>query len=259
MSDVRLRPSFRASPPCIVNSEILLTGIARCEACGGQMRMRTGKSGRYRYYACSRKVDSGVTACSSGAVPMKELDDLVTDAICDRVLEPRRLQTMVGSLIVRNARHQDRGREELRALFAKQRNLLQQVSNLVDVMEQGGLDAMRPVQDRLAKRQDELDQLNRLIALKRRAMETPVADVSQERGAAFTVALRAKLQDTGNPAFRRAPIRLLLDRVVVGRESIRVSGPKSVLAHQISAENQLPPSMAPTLMDGWRTRQESNL
>jgi hypothetical protein len=171
----------KLTPPRIVNSEILLTGIARCEACGAQMRMRTGKGGRYRYYACSRKVDSGVTACSGGAVPMKELDDLVTDAICERVLEPRRMQTMVGSLIARNARHQDRGREELRELFARQRDLQKSVSNLVDVMEQGGLDAMQSVQDRLAKRQDELDQVNRLITFKRRVLETPIADVSPQK------------------------------------------------------------------------------
>lgn len=165
-------------PPRIVNSDILLTGIARCEACGAPMRTRTGKGGRYWYYVCSRKADLGVTGCSGGAVPMQVLDDLVMDAVCGRVLEPKRLHTMVGALMARNTRNQDREREQLRELFARQRDLLQQVSNLVDVMEQGGLEAMRSVQDRLAKRQGELDQVNRLIALKRRALETPVTDVS---------------------------------------------------------------------------------
>jgi hypothetical protein len=65
---------------------------------------------------------------------------------CERVLEPKRLLTMVGALIARNARHRDREREQLRELFAKQRDLSQQVRNLVDVMEQGGLGAMRPLQ-----------------------------------------------------------------------------------------------------------------
>jgi site-specific DNA recombinase len=149
-------------------------------------------------------------------------------------------------------------REQLRELFAKQRDLLQQVRNLVDVMEQGGLGAMRPVQDRLAKRQDELDQLNRLIALKRRVLETPVAAISPEKAAAFSAALRAKLRDTENPTFRRAYLRLMLDKVVVGKEAIRISGPKAVLAHQLSAENPLPPSLVPTLMDNWRARRDSN-
>ena len=126
-------------------------------------------------------------------------------------------------------------------------------------MEQGGLGAMRPVQDRLTKRQEELDQLNRVIALKRRALETPLADVSQEKVAAFWNALRAKLRDSENPAFRRAYLRLILDKVVVGRQSVRISSPKAVLAHRLSAENPLPPSLVPTLMDGWRTRHDSNV
>jgi DNA invertase Pin-like site-specific DNA recombinase len=248
----------KLTPPRIVNSEILLTGIARCETCGAPMRTRTGKSGRYWYYACSRKADIGATACDGGAVPMDMLDDLVTDAVCERVLEPKRLRTMIGALIARNARHQDREREQLRALFAKQRDLSHQVRNLVDVMEQGGLDAMRPVQDRYAKRQDELDQLNRLIALKRRTLEAPVAAVSQQKAAAFSAAVRAKLRDADNPSFRRAYLRLMLDKVVVGKESVRISGSKGVLAHQLSAENPLAPSLVPTLMEEWRARRDSN-
>jgi site-specific DNA recombinase len=248
----------KLTPPRIVNSEILLTGIARCATCGAPMRTRTGKGGRYWYYACSRKADAGASACGGVATPMQELDDIVTDAICERILEPKRLQAMVGSLIARNARHHDLEREQLRGLFAKQRDLLQQVSNLVDVMEQGGLDAMRPVQDRLAKRQEELDQLNGLITFKRRAMENPIADVSPQKVAAFSAALRARLLDQGNPTLRRAYLRLLLDKVVVGRKSIRISGPKAALAHQVTAEKPLPPSAVPTLMDDWRARRDSN-
>ena len=47
----------------------------------------------------------------------------------------------------------------------------------------------------------------------------------------------------------------MLDKVVVGKESISISGPKAVLAHQLSAENALPPSLAPTLMDEWRASE----
>lgn len=249
----------KLTPPRIVNSEILLTGIARCEACGAPMRTRTGKGGRYWYYACSRKADVGATGCSGLAVPMQALDDLVTDAVCERVLEPKRLQALVGALIARNARHQDREREQLRDLFAKQRDLSHQVRNLVDVMEQGGLTAMRSIQDRVVKRQEELDQLNRLIALKRRALETPVAPATLEKTVRFSQALRARLQDRDNPAFRRAYVRLMLDKVVVGKEAVRISGPKAVLAHQLEAQNPLPPSLVPTLMDGWRTRHDSNV
>jgi hypothetical protein len=43
----------RAMPPRVVTGPILLTGIATCASCSGGMTLRTGKSGRYRYYTCA--------------------------------------------------------------------------------------------------------------------------------------------------------------------------------------------------------------
>ena len=55
----------------------MLTGLIHCAKCGGAMTIRTGKGGRYRYYACSMKARQGPTACEGMAVPMEKLDDLV--------------------------------------------------------------------------------------------------------------------------------------------------------------------------------------
>ena len=96
---------------------------------------------------------------------MHQLDDIVTHAVCDRVLEPSRLLTMVGTLIARNARHQDRQRAEMRELFAKHREINCQIKNLVDVMEKGGLGSVASIQGRFAARQTELEAINRLIDL----------------------------------------------------------------------------------------------
>ena len=47
------RPNI--TPPRITTSEVLLTGLARCEGCGSPLMLVTGKNGRYRYYGCSAK------------------------------------------------------------------------------------------------------------------------------------------------------------------------------------------------------------
>ena len=160
--------------------------------------------------------------------------------------------------VAHDARHQDRARAELRDLFTKQREVNAQVKNLIDIMERGGLDSLRSIQDRFAARQAEADEISQLIALKKRSLETPIAEITPEKVQAFATAMRTQLQGRDNPAFRRAYLRLMLDKVVVGKDEIRISGPKAVLAHQLSAEKPLPPSLVPTFVDGWRTGKDSN-
>ena len=43
------------------------------------MTIRTGKSGRYRYYTCSIKARQGETGCKGRSIPMPKLDDLVAE------------------------------------------------------------------------------------------------------------------------------------------------------------------------------------
>ena len=70
------------------------------------MTIRTGKGGRYRYYACSTKARQGATACSGMAVPMEKLDDLVAQHLEERLLQPERLQVILAAIL---DRRQDRG------------------------------------------------------------------------------------------------------------------------------------------------------
>jgi hypothetical protein len=108
-------------------------------------------------------------------------------------------------------------------------------------MEKGGLGTVRSVQERFAARRNEFDQINRLIVLKKRALETPITKVMPEKAQAFASAFRAHLRGQENPTFRRAYLRSCW--VIVGKDAIRISGPKSVLAHQLTAEKPLPPSL----------------
>ncbi len=66
------RPAVTA--PRISTSDVLLTGIARCETCGAHLMLRTGKGGRYRYYVCASYRLKGKQACHDPiAVPENQL------------------------------------------------------------------------------------------------------------------------------------------------------------------------------------------
>jgi len=78
--------------PHIVSGATLRTGLCFCAARGMAMTLRTGKSGRYRYYTCSTKARQGETGCKGRTVPMEKLDTLVAHHIEHRLLQPNRLR-----------------------------------------------------------------------------------------------------------------------------------------------------------------------
>ena len=55
------------TPSAVISGPTMLTGLIHCAKCGGAMTIRTGKGGRYRYYACSMKARQGPTACEGMA------------------------------------------------------------------------------------------------------------------------------------------------------------------------------------------------
>src|ERR1700726_3883043 len=94
--------------PRIVSGPTLLTGICFCAACGMAMTLRTGKSGRYRYYTCSTKARQGDTGCKGRTVPMEKLDTLVADHIERRLLQPSRLEEILSSVLDRREERAER-------------------------------------------------------------------------------------------------------------------------------------------------------
>ena len=244
--------------PRITNSQILLTGIANCDHCGAPMRIQTGKSGKYRYYVCSKKTDSGGAACTGVRVSMPKLDEVVIDALCDRIIQPERLKEIVGALVARNCGRRDALQKELKELRNQRRDIGKQIQNLVDAIEAGGATQMRALNARLSKRQNQDDELIRIIAFKERELNQPVSEVSSRRVEIVSKALRAALKGDNNPQLRRAYIRHFLTEVSVSEDTIRVTGPKAVLAQQLTTEEPLSPSMVPSTVQEWRAGRDSN-
>ena len=65
------------------------------------MTLRTGKNGRYRYYACSIRARQGDTGCKGRAIPMDKLDRMVVTHIEERLLDPERIEDVLASLLDR--------------------------------------------------------------------------------------------------------------------------------------------------------------
>ena len=101
MQELLRSRNLKVASPQVVAGPTLLTGICFCAHCGGATTIRTGKSGRYRYYTCSIAARQGATGCKGRPISMDKLDGVVTSHFEKRLLEPERLEDVLGVLLDR--------------------------------------------------------------------------------------------------------------------------------------------------------------
>jgi hypothetical protein len=87
--------SPKRAVPRLVGNPTLLTGIARCGTCGSGMTLRTGKSGRYRYYACAGCAQKGKTKCPGRSIAMEALDGMILEHLADKLFTSERLEVIL--------------------------------------------------------------------------------------------------------------------------------------------------------------------
>ena len=244
------------SAPRKASADHLLTGIAVCENCGRGLTLTTGKSGRYRYYSCRGALTAGQTACSQPTrVPVDELDDLVTRAIVEKVIEENHLQDLLNGLIERHSKanssaEQDALRREKEALDAKRG-----YENLLTLVERGLVDT------------DDEDFSARLDAVKtKRNIANEAAKRARLRinnKIAITPEMVVKFSDImrqgltrGNTKFRRSYIAALVERVNILPNRVAIRGKSSDLISSVQADNN--DGEVPSRIQEWRTRRDSN-
>lgn len=247
----------KVTPPRTVTGPILLTGLATCATCGGGMTMRTGKSGRYKYYVCAAKAQKGESACKGRSLPMDKLDTLVTARLSEKLLAPQRVEKILAALMERQAdREADHG-ERLSALSAKVTNVDERLSRLYSAIETGALDPSDPtLKDRMTalKAEREIAQTAYERAL---TEQRPEARITPEKISAFSDVMRANVTK-GSIPFRRAWLRAMIDNVEVDDEEIKIHGRRSVLERLVMGGGKAPAGV-PSFVPEWRARKDSNL
>lgn len=247
----------KATPPRVVTGPILLTGIATCASCGGGMTLRTGKSGRYRYYTCATCAQQGKSACKGRSIPMDKLDRIVTERLADELLTPERVGKLLASLMERQASKDQDFTLRLTALRAKLSDAEERLKRLYGAIESGIADPSdATLKDRIAAVKTERDIAQ--VAFDRAVAEMrPDTKITEERIAAFTEAMRANVL-SGETPFRRAYIRSVIDQVEVDDVEIRIIGRKSVLERLVMGGGAAPAGV-PSFVRKWRARKDSNL
>ena len=81
--------------------------------------------------------------------------------------------------------------------------------------------------------------------------------ITQRKIKAFTRAMRDRLRN-GDPAFRKAYLRTVVDRIEVGDTEVRIRGSTAALSHAVAQPEILEEGRVPTSVQEWRATRESN-
>ena len=250
----------RQTPARVVSGPTLLTGIARCGCpdCGGAMTIRTGKSGQYRYYACSRRATRGETACTGRSIRMEKLDGIVLDTLQERVLAPDRLPELLTAFLEKSDESDQRRREELALLRAAKTNSEGALNRLYELVESGlASPSDRDFAERLTHHRQRIAALTADIASLERQLASSQRRITPDVIGRFGKLLREGLR-ADNPALRQAYTRLLIDEVTVEADRVQIRGSRKALERAVITSTS-GGTKVPSFAREWRTRQDSNL
>jgi site-specific DNA recombinase len=245
------------TPSAVISGPTLLTGLIHCAKCGGAMTIRTGKGGRYRYYACSTKARQGPTGCEGMAVPMEKLDDLVASYLEERLLQSERLEIILASVLDRRQEQSERRREHIAELNKRATESELRLKRLYDAIEAGVADIDDPaLKDRIDGLKAIRDQA-RADAERAQAMldNSGAKSITPQMVRTFAKTARQRIRLEGG-GYRRDHLRALAQRVEVADGEVRIIGSKTRLLQALIGKSSV--TSVPTQGLNWRRGRDSN-
>ena len=100
------------------------------------------------------------------------------------------------------------------------------------------------------------DGTSTLDALRQRSMAR--TELSPDMVQRFSSGIRRRLRDA-DPAFRRTWLHMFVSKVTIGKDRVRICGPKDRLLKAVSEDEEPARAMVPTFAREWRTRHDSNV
>ena len=228
----------KVTPPRVVSGPTLLTGLIHCAKCGGAMTIRTGKGGRYRYYTCSTKARQGPTACTGMTVSMDKLDALVARHLEKRLLDPKRREQVLSTVLDRRQERSERKQQHIAEPNKRATETDLRLNRLYDAIEGGVANLDDPeLKTRIATLKSTRDQARvdagRALALLDTNSQKSITP-QMLRNFAITARNRMHLPCGG---YRRDHLRALAQRVEVDEGEVRIMGSKGDLLRTLERDD----------------------
>ncbi|MES2292908.1 MAG: recombinase family protein [Pseudomonadota bacterium] len=255
----------RRIAPRILASPVLLTGVAKCGVCGGNMKIGTGtsRSGSvHRYYRCATRTQTGL--CKPGArntIKEGELDALAIQAVMGSLLTADRVKEIIARVCERRQEGREKGTKTLERLRYNLTRLTAAANNLLGALAEGVVGDSGLFRDKYQKTLEQRDQVQRLLEIEEQQLKDEIRPLSAEEGELAAARLRQRLAGAEKEVQKRL-MRALIGEIVVFPDEIVIRGPEPALAETAFGAvggQEFPLSAVHTSDREWRARQDSNL
>jgi site-specific DNA recombinase len=241
----------------------LLGGIIFCGQCEGAMTLRTGRGngGQYRYYTCCTRARAGNDGCGGITVREDAANAAVVHHMEHRLLDPKRLATMMDNIVDRRDEFIQRRAKNVADLRKRATEADAKLQRLYETIENGLADTGdRSLKARISELRDARDGLEGEANRAAAAIERMGPNLTPALLKQFAKATREMLRDE-NGAYRRDLLKAVAQRVeVVTKTHLRISGCKVELLRTLSANNGVETAALDVLthVPGWRALLDSN-
>ena len=136
----------------------LLSGLAKCGACGKALIGQDAKSGKFAYYVCGTLMRQGSGACTTPYLPREKFEAAVVDRLKPHVLAKENLEQLVKMVAEEMDTASTQWREHLAAIEREVADVGKRLGRLYEALETGelGLEDLAPRIHELRQRQDKL-------------------------------------------------------------------------------------------------------
>jgi site-specific DNA recombinase len=230
--------SPKVTAPRLVNSPVLLTGLAKCGSCGSVMIRRTGKGGKYSYYRCSEFARTGT--CEGGAAAAMNtllLDEIVLSRVSAQLLTPERVKAIVAEIAARRESGVDQAAAALQQLRDQYSKARKKLSRLMHALGEGTIESTETFKATVKESETNATHIGNLIEVQERLVGARMKAVTLEEAAKFATGFKAKLTSC-SPAMKKRIIRSFVKSVVVSEDEITIIGSKSDLAEIVTGGTQ---------------------
>ncbi|WP_442681583.1 recombinase family protein [Sphingomonas sp. ASY06-1R] len=256
---IRAARNPRKTAPHVAAATTLLVGVARCgmPGCASGMTIRTGKSGRYAYYACNDRVNRG-GKCTCPSIRREQLDSAVLEAIERQLLEPNRLRTLLNEVINLSDQRRADQADELSRVRAEQTRVRTAISNLLVLVEQGVMGPRDPAfAERMAFNRAQLASLTSRIDTLETQLARGSRRITEQTVDRFGALLKAKLRED-DPTLRSSYLRMFVSEVRVSESEIAICGPTAALEAGVATGLPRGGKVVPIFDREWCPGRDSN-